>query len=181
MAMKIIKKILLVLAVLVALLLIGSLFIPSRYHVERSVVMDAPPEAVFPFVNQVKQWPAWIAWTTAKDSTLVNTFSGPESGVGATMAWEGRKLGSGTFTITAADPKTGVTYDLSFDQGKYKSKGALTFAAEGNGTRVTWSDDGDVGMNPMGRYFSLMFDKMMGPDFEEGLNNLKKKAEESVK
>ena len=179
--MKIIKKLLLALVVLIALLLIGSLFIPGRYHVERSVVIDAPPEAVFSFVNQVKLWPSWIAWTTAKDPTLINTFSGPDSGVGAAMSWDGKKMGQGTFIFTAAEPKGGVKYDLSFDHGKYNSKGALTFTAEGKGTKVIWSDDGDVGRNPIGRYFSLMFDKLMGPDFEEGLNNLKKKAEESVK
>ena len=95
--MKIIKKLALVLVVLITLLLIGSLIIPGQYHVERGVVIDAPPEAVFPFVNQVKLWPAWIAWTAAKDPTLVNTFSGPESGVGATLSWEGKKLGRTCF------------------------------------------------------------------------------------
>ena len=36
---------------------------------------------------------------------------------------------------------------------------------------------GDLGSNPINRYFGLIMDRMMGPDFEEGLNTLKGKVE----
>ena len=43
--------------------------------------------------------------------------------------------------------------------------------------KVTWFNQGDLGWNPVSRYFGLLMDKMMGPDFEEGLENLRRKAE----
>jgi len=57
--------------------------------------------------------------------------------------------------------------------------GELTFAAEGNGTKVVWTMNGNAGMNPIFRWFGLFMDKMVGPDFEAGLKNLKKLAEAS--
>ena len=35
----------------------------------------------------------------------------------------------------------------------------------------------DLGGNPVNRYFGLIMDKMIGPDFEEGLAKLKEIAE----
>ena len=37
--------------------------------------------------------------------------------------------------------------------------------------------DTDMGKNPIGKFFGLMMDKMVGPDFERGLNNLKSLCE----
>ena len=47
----------------------------------------------------------------------------------------------------------------------------------GDGTHVTWSFDSDMGAGPIGRYFGLLMDRMVGPDFEGGLANLKALAE----
>ena len=55
--------------------------------------------------------------------------------------------------------------------------GAIMLEAGGENTKVTWSNEGDLGANPINRYFGLMMDRMMGPDFEEGLNNLKRAVE----
>ena len=47
----------------------------------------------------------------------------------------------------------------------------------GNATRVTWTNNGDVGGNPVKHYLAVMMDRMVGPDFEAGLANLKALAE----
>jgi hypothetical protein len=57
------------------------------------------------------------------------------------------------------------------------ASGDLTFTPDGNGTKVAWSINGDGGMNPIFRWFGLFMDKLVGPDFEAGLKNLKKLAE----
>ena len=49
----------------------------------------------------------------------------------------------------------------------------------GQGTRVTWTNQGDVGTNPINRYFAQAMDRLVGPDFETGLKNLKALAERS--
>ena len=59
-----------------------------------------------------------------------------------------------------------------------KSTGAIVYEPSGTGTKVTWTNEGDVGNNFMGRLFRPFFDKLMGPDFEKGLNRLKAMVEE---
>jgi hypothetical protein len=59
------------------------------------------------------------------------------------------------------------------------STGALTLTPEGNATRISWTNEGDVGNNPMMRWFVPFMDKMMGPDFDGGLANLKAMAEKT--
>jgi hypothetical protein len=38
---------------------------------------------------------------------------------------------------------------------------------------VLWGFDAEHGMNPLARWFGLLFDRMIGPDFEQGLAKLK--------
>jgi len=101
---------------------------------------------------------------------------------GRNPAWvrlhlEGKSTGQGAIKLTHAEPDKRIFYDLDFEHGKYKSTGAIMLEAGGENTKVTWSNEGDLGANPINRYFGLMMDRMMGPDFEEGLNNLKRAVE----
>jgi hypothetical protein len=175
--MKTLKKILLAVGLLLLVLLIVSQLLPSQYHVERSVVIAAKADAIHPWINNLKKWPEWSAWTAAKDPTLVYNYEGPEEGVGAISKWDAKKMGEGSMKLTESDPAKWVKFDLSFDHGKYLSKGTFTFEPAGDGTKVTWGMDGNVSRNPMDRYFSLLMDSMIGKDFEEGLGNLKQKVE----
>jgi hypothetical protein len=54
-----------------------------------------------------------------------------------------------------------------------RSSGQLRLEPAGAGTRVTWTNEGDMGTNPVNRYFGLFMDRLVGPDFEGGLKNLK--------
>ena len=58
-----------------------------------------------------------------------------------------------------------------------RSTGALTLIPSGKGTEVTWTTAGNVGANPINHYFAALMDRMVGPDFEGGLANLKALAE----
>ena len=57
------------------------------------------------------------------------------------------------------------------------STGALTLEPASDGVKVTWTNEGNLGANPINRYFGFMMDKMMGPDFQTELNNLKQELE----
>jgi hypothetical protein len=174
---KVLKKILIVVGVLLLVLIIVSQFLPSKYHVERSVVIAAKADAVHPWVNNLKKWPEWSAWTAAKDPTLVYQYEGPDEGVGAISKWDAKKMGEGSMKLNASEPGKLVKFDLNIDHGKYLSIGTFTIEPAGDGTKVTWSMDGNVSRNPVDRFLSLLMNPMMGKDFEEGLGNLKKKAE----
>ena len=175
--MKILKKLLLAVGVLLLLLLIVSQFLPATYHVERSVVIATKAETIHPWINNLKKWPEWSAWTAAKDPSLVYAYEGPEEGVGAISKWEAKQMGQGQMKVVESDVAKGVKFDLSFEHGKYLCAGTFTYAVAEGGTKVTWGMDGKVSRNPLDRFFSLLMDKMIGKDFEEGLGNLKKKVE----
>jgi hypothetical protein len=175
--MRILKRALLALGAAVVLLAGIGLLLPSSYSVERSVTIQASPEEVFNHLQTLKGWPEWTAWTVQRYPDMKVSFSGPDQGVGAVYVWNGEEVGAGSLKLTGADPSRGVTYDLDFDNGQFLSKGEIRMEPAGDQVKLTWINRGDLGWNPINRYFGLMIDGVMGPDFETGLNNLKNKLE----
>lgn len=175
--MRILMKTLLVIVALVVIAAVVGFFLPSSYKVERSASIKAKPDVVFPYLNNLKRWPEWTAWTKERFPDMSIAFAGPEAGVGATYSWEGESVGRGTLKITGSEPGKSIDYDLDFDGGKYLSKGTLKLAEEGDVVKVTWTNEGALGNNPVNRYFGLLMDKFLGPDFEAGLKNLQKQVE----
>lgn len=160
-------------AALVVLAVVVPVFLPDAYHVERSVVVEAPPETIHRLVGDLDQWDRWAPWKE-EDPTIETRITIP-TGVGAHQTWTGDS-GDGELTFTASDPATGVSYDMSFDQGAHVSTGSIRYVAEGEGTRVTWIMDGEAG-GWFQRYFVAMMDRMVGPMFEDGLGKLAAAAE----
>jgi effector-binding domain-containing protein len=171
-------KILLVGIVALVVLLCGVAYLlPQQCHVERATTIAAPPATVFTLVNGYKRFNEWSPWAEM-DPNAEYAYSGPATGVGAKLAWKGnpKTVGEGSQTITASNPYSSVHVDLDFGaQGLAKS--VYTLTPEAGGTHVTWGFDTDLGMNPVSRYFGLMFDGMIGKDFEKGLGKLKTLAE----
>jgi effector-binding domain-containing protein len=176
--MKTVRKILLwVLAIIVVLIIIAFL-LPKTYKVERSVYVKADRGVIYNLVCDYNNWHLWAAWTKEMDSTVQFELVGPPCQAGTQWKWDGKLLGNGEMTITTVKPGELFEYDLSFDHGKYKSVGQMILEPAGDSVKVIWNDAGDLGYNPFSRYFGLFMGKMMGPDFEKGLNKLKMVAEE---
>lgn len=149
------------------------------YTVQRSESIDAPAEAVYSQVVDFHRWTTWSPWE-GLDPNLQRTYSGPESGTGARYAWAGnRKAGEGTMEITGAVESTSVKIALDFLK-PFKSSSITTFdlTSEGEATRVTWTMTGPKTLmtRVMGLFKSM--DKMIGPDFDKGLMQLKAVAEQ---
>jgi hypothetical protein len=116
------------------------------------------------------------AWNTNREPTLVYIQSGPPAGIGAVQSWTARS-GNGSIKLTGSDRDQGIAYELNFNEGRFVSTGRIDLISLTNGTRVVWSNYGDFGWNPVGRYLGLLMDKWMGNDFETGLQNLKTKTQ----
>lgn len=161
-------------AILVAILavLIGGIgaVLPRQWHVERSVRIEATPDRILPFVANLRRWQEWAVWTKAMDPNVLNTFAGPDEGVGARWQWQGPVMGRGAITVTQADA-TGVSFDEAIESDTVNAHGGLRFTADGTGTRVTWTDDGTL--PPMGGFFRENLEHMLGEHFEKGLGALK--------
>lgn len=76
------KKVLIGIAVVIVVFLVIVAMQPSDYRVPRSLAIDAPPEAMFPHVNEMKKWEGWNPWGKI-DPNMKLTYDGPASGVGA--------------------------------------------------------------------------------------------------
>ena len=170
------KAILYSIAAILGTLLVVGMLLPRQVHVERSVSVARPPAEVFPLANSLKRFNEWSPWRDIDPAAKI-TFSGPDSGVGSSMHWDGNKqIGTGTDTIIASLPDRQVRLELDFGpQGKATS--AIELAPADGGTRVTWTLDMDVGSGPVGRYAGLFMDRIIGPDYERGLAKLKALAE----
>jgi hypothetical protein len=178
--MKALKGLLYAALALIALVLAIGLFLPKTAHVERSVGTTASPAVVYGIVSSFKQFNEWSPWADLDPRTKYS-YSGPESGVGAKMAWTSEKpdVGSGSQEITATDPDRSVTIKLDFgSQGI--STSTMTIVPEGSGSRVTWAFDASFEGNYLGRYFGLMFERFIGKDYEKGLAHLKLIAEKTA-
>ncbi len=173
--MKIIIKILGGLAAVVLLAVVVAFFFPRQYRIERTAVIKAPPAAVLAQVADLRAWKNWGVWYE-RDPGMKMSFSEKTTGPGAWSAWESAKEGNGKMTITTQTP-TKLIYDLDFPDFGMKSVGSIELAADAAGTRVIWVDAGDLGMNPVNRWFGLFLDGMIGPDFEQGLSNIRKLVE----
>lgn len=173
--MKLALKILKYLVGLLVLLVAIAFLLPSGYSAQRSVTINAPAEKVFPLIANQKEWKRWSLWNQ-RDPNMVLAYSGPEAAAGAKWAWKSKSEGNGGMEWSAVEANKRVGYILTME-GMTPSTGDLFVTPEGSGSKVTWTMTGDAGMNPMFRWFGLFMDKLVGPDFEAGLKNLKKLAE----
>ena len=176
--MKLFKKILAGIFAVVVLFLMVALFLPSTYHVERSVVIRQPVEKVYTQVSNLNYWADWNPWTKM-DPTVENTITGSGHEIGSVWSWEGEEVGVGSLTIQELEPNRFIQSRLAFQEPQmFESDDIWTFEPVDEGTRVTWINEGKL-RYPVDRLFGLFMDSMLGKDFEQGLSNLKQVTENS--
>ena len=177
------KKILLVASLAVAVLVVAATFLPAQHRIERGITVERPVSVVFSLLNGYRSFNQWSPWAD-RDPSAEYEITGPESGVGARLAWRGdpRMAGSGWQEITLSRPYERIEMSLDFGpQGQAQSHFELSTV--GTGTEVTWVFETDVtaGRDPvsalMGKYFGLFLDQWVGADYEQGLASLKRYAE----
>ena len=170
--MKLLKALLIGTVGLLVLLVIIGLLLPSSAKVERSILIDRPASLIFPVLDSFERFNDWSPWH-GLDPNTEYSYSGPNSGVGASMSWKGNEaVGVGTQTITASEPDSHLASDLDFGEMGL-AKVELKLVPEGSGTRVSWGFQTDMGNDLVGRYFGLLMDKFVGADYEKGLSQLK--------
>ncbi|HEX3694451.1 MAG TPA: SRPBCC family protein [Polyangia bacterium] len=154
---------------------------PDSFRIARSATINAPASVVFALLNDFHQWVRWSPWE-GRDPNLQRTYAGAASGEGAVYSWVGNsKVGEGRMTITESQPAThlGLTLEF-FKPWQATNQTDFTLDAAGGETTVNWAMSGKS--NFMHKAFSLLMnmDKMVGNDFEQGLANMKRIAEEEA-
>ena len=170
--MKYVQWTLAVIGAIALIALVAGLAIPSTFSVQRSIEINAAPGKIYDLVVEPRKWKEWSVWTR-RDPDMRITYSGPPFGMGARWSWVSKSEGNGNMEFTRVEPDRVVEYALSFPDFGMKSGGAIRLEPAGNATRVTWTNSGDVGANPFKHFLAMMMDRIVGPDFEAGLANLK--------
>lgn len=172
------KTIAIVVVVLIAGVLLFAATKPDTFRVERSTSIKATPEKIFAILNDFKQWGAWSPWEK-KDPAMKRNFGATTSGKGATYGWEGNKdVGTGSMTITESTPFSKLAINLDFLKPfEAHNVAEFTLTAQGDTTLVTWAMHGPANYMTKIIHVFMNMDKMVGPDFEAGLANLKAVAE----
>lgn len=168
------KKVGIGIVVVIALIVIISFLLPATVKVERSIVVNAPIEVVYNQVNDFHNWENWSPWME-KDPDMDIVYSGAEKGVGSKYCWEGDPdaVGKGCLSIVDNKEYESISTLLEFE-GTPPGNGSWNFEKVSDGVKITWAMESDM-TEPIivGRYFGLLMDGFIGPDFEKGLSNIK--------
>lgn len=171
------KTLLLIVLAAIALVLAYAATRPDTFRVERSARIQAPPERIFPLINDLHAFNTWNPYEK-KDPAIKGRYGAVTAGPGATYAWESEKVGVGDMRIETAAPDSSVTMQLTFVK-PFSAVNQVNFnlAPAGDATQVTWAMEGRL--NYFAKLMHLFFnmDSMVGQDFEDGLTNLKTLAE----
>lgn len=158
-------------------MLIGA-FLPNKVEVSRSITINTSPHAVYGILSDLKTYHSWMPWNQ-KDPAMKTTWGPKTAGNGAWYSWDSqvKEVGQGKLTIVAAEPDSLVTTSLEFGGFDRPALASWTIHPVGNNSLVNWTINTELGHNPLARWFGLFLDKMIGPDFENGLGQLKTKME----
>jgi effector-binding domain-containing protein len=170
------------LVLVLIVLLVGLAFaLPDRVRVERTVTILRPPSQIYLVLTNMRRFNDWSPWYP-RDREATYVYSGPDSGVGAKIVWksERRDVGAGSQTLITAVPGQIASFELDFGMGS-TSTSRFDLTPQNGETRVNWSLDMQLplrldesfGWGVAGRYFGVFMDRMVGPDLEAGLANLK--------
>jgi hypothetical protein len=162
----------------IAVVLILAAMKPDQFSVQRSAAIKAPPEKIFPLINDFKAWTAWSPYEN-KDPAMKRTYGSSTSGKGAIYAWEGNSdVGAGNMLITDAPAPSKVTLVLNMAKPiEAHNVVDFTLVPAGDATTVTWSMRGETPYWAKVIHVFFNMDKMVGGDFEAGLTQLKTVAE----
>ena len=172
-----ITTILNVIAVALAAALAYAATKPDTFAVRRSATIAAPPERIFPMIDDLRAQSAWSPFE--RDPDMKRTHSGAPRGKGAVYAWDGnRQVGAGQIAITDSVPPSKVVLALDMIR-PFKASNTVEFTLDrvGAGTNVTWSMQGRQPLMAKVMTIVMDCDKMVGGQFEEGLTKLKILAE----
>ncbi len=168
------KKILIVLGVIIAIPLIGGLFMSSDYFVKRDIVINKSQAEVFDYIKSLKNQEKWSTFIL-NDPKMKLSYAGTEGTVGSKVAWESDIMGVGEQEITQVMEGSGIAGNLRFKGWMESTAPVALFAEPVNetSTKVSWQMSGKMHypMNFMQVFFSM--DDMIGTEYAKSLSNLK--------
>lgn len=146
-------------------------------HIERTIVIDTPPEAVDDYMTQIARIPEWYT-----NMVEVRNLSAERIAAGVTYDWTFKMVGLNF------DGKSRYTEYVPMQTTRLESEGGIPsqwdwrFAREGKGTKVTVSVDYTVPGKVLGKIADKLFiERRNAKDLEHALASLKEHVEALAK
>jgi uncharacterized protein YndB with AHSA1/START domain len=172
--MKILKKILFVIAGIIVLALVVALFVNKEYSVKREITINKPSQEVFDYVKFVKNQEHYNKWVMM-DPGMKKDYKGADGTVGFVYAWDSKEddVGKGEEEIKLLEEGKKVNLEVRFIrpfEGLAVTE-MTTEAVSPTQTKVSWGMSGQSAY-PM-NLMNTVIDGMLGADLEESLKTLK--------
>ena len=166
--------------VIIAILLILIMIAPKSETIQRSIIIEKPIDVVYPYFASLQNMEEYATWQKL-DPNTVHEYRGAGNSVGSVHAWtsEHKQVGKGEQEIIKMIPNKEIISELRFKEPfESNSIAFLKFDDNGSDTKVIWGYDTNYGAIESVIMMFLDMDKLLGPDFEKGLQNAKSILEE---
>ena len=165
---------------LFALVFIVGAIAPASMRVEKSIVIDHPPETVFPYGASFEHMLNWTPRSKANPDAK-NSLEGERLEPGSKWKWRGEKVGVGSMEIQEITPNKEVRTKLTFIEPNESIATDIRKFEEVNGnTKVTWINESELSY-PFDRIIGLFIKDIVEQNLKGGLSNLKAYVDEQVK
>ena len=176
--MEIIGYILFALVLAIAAILLIASTRPDDFQVSRTRTIAAPPEQVFPLIANLRRMNTWNPFALRDPASTVS-YTGPDAGKGTTHTFNGKKSGVGSIEVLEAHAPTTIVMRLIMTK-PFKADNRVAFTLKPNSggtTDVTWTMGGKQPLFAKAMTLFIDCDRMVGRDFDAGLDSLKRMAE----
>jgi len=146
-----------------------------RFHVQRSIEINAPAERVFEVTSDYGQWTRWSPWLCTEPDANV-TVSDNANSVGSVYAWSGDLVGAGEIEHKQLVSPKSIDDEIRFTK-PFKSTSQVKFEIEptDSGSQITWHMDGSLPWFMF--WMTSKMDTFIGMDYDRGLRMLKELIE----
>ncbi len=156
---------------------------PKKMEVSESMTMNASPAAIWEEIADFSKWNAWSPWHKL-DPNMKSTIVGNPGEVGHGQSWESTDGGVGKGSQKFSEVRTNefLKSEMHFNgDTEHPAYAAFTLAPDGEGTKVTWSMDGETPFMFRGLSMVMGMNKMIAAEYQKGLGDLKKLVEAKPK
>ena len=146
------------------------------FRIERSITINAEQDEIFDYISDFHNFINWSPYEI--DDSLQRIYSGNEKGLGSIYEWSGKEMGTGRMEMIEVERPTLIKIKLDFSVPMEAHNIAeYKIVKENDIIKVSWIMY--VKNNFISKIFSTFIDmdKMVGGDFENGLQKLKKQLE----
>lgn len=177
--MKLLKKLMFLIVSAVALILVVALFSKKDFTLEKSTVINLPPNEIFNYLKFLKNQDEYNPWQQM-DSQKEKLFQGEDGSIGFKYIWKSDHdlLGSGEQEIKKLEYPHRIETEIQLsDPRNVESATYFILKPVGTSTEVVWGIRGKVSYP---KNFMLLFQNMedrVGQHLTKGLQNLKKQLE----